>query len=277
MPQMNYSIQRPSISSLSRWASLSILVVLQGCSTRQKNIDSQFDANAEVRIQVCLPTKKVYFNDLVVERLENHPLFTKYSQRQLELAPKTIRRVASASDPKAIQVYGVNFGEVLIRNGQFSDGSGFMPLHDSTVTDQPVFERGYGYPAKNYVAMHLSLPDLEKGPDGRVIFWFTLPKSIPYDRFTDWFKPISMEPEGQRLPGWWKLTHGGDLALYPVNVDPPMMRVSFKKRHVEHNDPTTDNLPALTTARRRFKIATSEQQFLYEFVPMATEAIPACD
>lgn len=277
MAQMNNSVRVSRILHLARCMGLSILLILQGCSTSPRVGDPQFDANTEVRIQVCLPNKRVYFNDLVLDRLQNHPLFTKYSQQQLDLAPKTIRRVASSSDPRVIHDYGIGFGEVLIRKGQFSDGKGFMPLHASTVVDQPIYERGYGYPAQNYVAMHVRLPDSDKGPEGRVTFWYTLPKHIPHDGFTDWFKPISMEPEGERFPIWWKLTHGGDLAKYPVSPDPPKMRVSFKKRHTEHSDPTTDTLPALTTARMKFKTATSDQQFVYEFVPKANEAIPACD
>lgn len=266
----------PNIHNYRRCVILAIFMAMQGCSTTG-NTDTQSDANAEVRIQVCLPTKRVYFNALKLDQLENHPLFTKYSQQQLELAPKTIRRVASSSDPKAIRNYGVNFGEVLVRSGQFSDGSGFMPLRDSTVANQPVYERGYGYPAQNYIAIHVRLPDLDKGPEGRVTYWFTLPKIVPTASFTTWLPPISMEPDGERLPIWWKLTHGGDMAIFPVSADPPKMRVTLKKRHAEHNDPTIDTLPALTTARMRYQTATSNQQFVYEFVPQAEEAIPACD
>lgn len=274
---MSYSLRAPNINNFCHWIVLAFAMTIQGCSAAQPNIDTQSDANTEVRIQVCLPTKRIYFSDLELDRLENHPLFTKYSQQQLELAPKTIRRVTSSSDPKAILSYGISFGEVLIRSGQFSDGSGFMPLRDSTVSNQPVYERGFGYPTQNYVAMHVRLPDLDKGPEGRVTYWFTLPKDIPNDRFTDWFSPVSMEPEGERLPIWWKLTHGRDLTIFPVAADPPKMRVSLMKRHVEHKEPTTDTLPALTTARMKYKTATSGQQFVYEFVPKPDEAIPACD
>ncbi|MBS4097913.1 MAG: hypothetical protein KGZ83_13865 [Sulfuricella sp.] len=125
--------------------------------------------------------------------------------------------------------------------------------------------------------MHVRLPDLDKVPEGRVTYWFTLPKIIPTDSFTNWFPPVSMEPEGERPPIWWTLTHGGNMGIYPVSADPPKMRVSLKNRNEQHNDPTTDSLPALTTARIRYKTTTSDQQFVYEFIPKAGEAIPACD
>lgn len=264
---------------------LSVFMALQGCSTKLAvwSSDTPSDANAEVWIQVCLPTKRIYFNDLELDQLENHPLFTKYSQQQLELAPKTVRRVAASNDPRVtgdsrvINDYGIGFGEVLIRSGQFSNGSGFMPLKDSTVANQPVYEQGYGYPAQNYVAMHVRLPDLEKGVKDHVTYWFKLPKTISTDSFTDWFNPISMENEqtrgSERLPIWWKLTHGGELPIYPVSADAPKMRITLLRHHTEHNDPTSDSLPALTTARMKYRTATS----VYEFVPKANEAISKCD
>lgn len=272
----------PDIQSLSRGICCSAILTLLGCSTNPTGLNGNVksDANAEVWIQICLPAKRIYFNDLELDRLENHPLFTKYSPQQLELAPKVVRRVAASSDPRAIQVYGIGFGEVLIRSGQFSNGSGFMPIKDSTVANQPVYERGYGYPAQNYVAIHARLLDREKEPEGSVTYWFTLPKTIPDDKFTVWLNPVSMEPEHATGAGaqlWWKLTHGGDLAIYPVSADPPKMRVTLQKRQTEHNDPTTDTLPALTTARLKYKTATSDQQFVYQFVPKSNEAIPSCD
>jgi hypothetical protein len=274
---MSYLIRIHDMQSLGRGIGCSAILVLLGCSTSAAapDVNAKSDDNAEVRVQICLPAKRIYFNDLELDRLENHPMFTKYSPQQLELAPRIIRRVAASNDPKVIQVYGVNFGEVLIRSGQFSDGSGFMPIKDSTVADQPVYERGYGYPVQNYVAIHVRLPDREKGPEGSVTYWFTLPKTIPDDKFTVWLDPVSMEPPGGQL--WWKLTHGGDLVIYPVSADPPKMRVTLRKRQAEHNDPTTDTLPALTTARLKYKTATSDQQFVYQFIPKSSETIPACD
>ena len=116
------------------------------------------------------------------------------------------------------------------------------------------------------------------GANGRVAYWFVLPKSIPNDRFTAWFRPTSMEPEDQNKDIGWKLTHGGDLAIYPVSADSPMLRVSLMQRHTKkHDDPTIDTLPALTAARIKYKTAASDQQFVYEFVPKAAEAIPICE
>lgn len=280
---MTYLIHTPDIQNLCRSIGCcSAILVLLGCSTTQTghNGNVKSDANSEVRIQICLPAKRVYFNDLKLDQLENHPQFTKYSPQQLEQVPKVIRRVAVSGDPKAIQVYGVSFGEVLTWSGQFSDSSGFMPITDSTVANQPVYERGYGHPVQEYVALHVRLPDREKGPEGSATYWFTLPKTIPDDKFTVWLDPVSMEPEPATGAGaklWWKLTHGGELVLYPVPANPPKMRVTLQKRQAKHNDPTTDTLPALTTARLKYKTATSDQQFVYQFVPKSNETIPACD
>jgi hypothetical protein len=235
------------------------------------------NANKVVRIQICLPNSRVYFNELVLGRLENHPQFTKYSSQQLELAPKTIRRVAYSSDPRAIKAYGIGFGDVLVQDGVFSHGFDFVKLQDSTVANQPIYELGYGHPASEYIAMDARLPKTEREVGNEVAYWFVLPKSIPETRFTNWFSPISMEAKNQEPGLWWRLVHGGKLEIYPVSTDHPKMRVSLVERYVKHTDPTSDVLPALTTAWMKYRTATSSQQFVYEFVPKSGAAIPACD
>jgi hypothetical protein len=265
-------------------------VALLSCSMNgtAQSPNASSNADIEVRIQVCIPTKRIYFDDVRLERLENHPQFTRYSEQQLELAPKTIRRAAPSSDPRVtgdpsvIRNYGINFGEVLNRSGLYSDGSGFMPLRDSTTADQPVYEKGYGYPAKNYVAMHVRIPEGDMGQGARVpTYWFRLPGTIPADGFSDWFPPASMESGSttgsSSTPVWYRLTHGGDLPIYPVSADAPKMRVTLLRQKPTHNDPTTDFLPALTTARLRLRTATSGPQFVYEFVSKTNEVVPKCD
>jgi hypothetical protein len=281
LQQMSYFIKVPNIINISRWIGLSIFLMLQSCSTNKFSTHDNFNSDMEAQIQVCLPTKRVYFKDITLDQLENHPLFTKYSQQQLQLAPKTVRRVDNSNDHRAIRAYGIGFGAVLIRDGQFSDGSGFLPLRDSTVSNQPVYEQKHGYPARNYVAIHVNIPDSDKETEDRVTYWFTLPKNIPNDRFTDWLNPISMEPEKEKNGHpkiWWRLTHGEAMIIYPVSIDSPKMRVLLKKNiKEEHNDPAADTLPALTTARIKYKTATSGRDFVYEFIPKNDQSIPTCD
>lgn len=270
------------IQALGRGIGISAIWALLGCSTNATELNDyvKSDTNTEVRIQICLPGKRVYFNDLELDRLENHPLFTKYSPQQLELAPKVIRRVVDSSDPRAIRDYAIGLGDVVNRSGVLSRGGGAIAIKDSTVANQPVYDSGFGYPAQSYIAIYVSLPVRERGPEGSVTYWFTLPKSIPDDKFSVWLSPFSMEPEGTRrtsAPLPWTIVHWGDLAIYPVSADPPKMRVTLQKRQTEHNDPRTDPLPALTTARLKYRTTTSDQQFVYQFVPKSNEAIPACD
>src|SRR5450830_243911 len=276
-----------NIQNIGRGICYPAIVALLGCSTQPTGLngDASSDGNAEVRVQLCLPAKRVYFNDIELDRLINHPQFTSYSPQQLELAPKVVRRIATSSDPRAIQFYGINFGAVLNGPGGYTDGAGVMSIKGSTVANQPVYENGYGYPAQNYVAIHVRLSGQEHGPEGNVTYWFTLPKTIPDDKFSAWLNPVSMEPEratGVDAKLWWKLVNGGDLAIYPVSANPPKMRVTLQKfalqqRQTAHKDWTTDTLPALTTARSKYRTETSNQQFVYEFVPKSIEAIPSCD
>lgn len=267
----------------SRYRSLGYFTFLSllGCSTVPDGTGAirKPIADAELRIQICVPSKRVYFSDLVLDELQNHPLFTKYSPEQLARAPNTVRRITNSDDPRAIKTYSISFGEVLFQ-GMFSDISGMSPVQDSTVGHQPVYEQGYAYPAKEYVAIHVRLPASEIGPEGKVTYWFKLPKTIPNQGFTAWQSPVSMEPDrsedsaGNKL--WWRLTHGGDLTIYPVGAESPKMRVSLQRRLSGHSDPATDTLPALTTARMKYKTATSDRQFVNEFVPKTNEVIPDC-
>jgi hypothetical protein len=265
-----------------------VLVGLQSCSTQAIPYGStEPEVKEKVRVQVCLPGKRIYFNEIELDQVENYSLFTSYSPEQLAIAPKTVRRVAAADDPRVInnrrviQNYGISFGEVLLRSGQRSDGFGYMPLKDATVADQPIYEKGYGYAPKEYVAMHVRLPDKDRGEEGDVTYWFKLPKVIPAKEFSNWFKPISTEPaeekRGKSNPIWWKLTHGADLPIYPVSDEAPRMRVTLLWTDNQHKDASRDSLPALSTARTKYKTATSDQQFVYEFVAKSNEAVPKCD
>ena len=287
---MNRSTCTLGANGFGHCIAASVFLFLQGYYTNsfaQRN-DPRSATDVEVRIQVCVPTKRIYFDDLQLDRLENHPQFTRYSQQELERAPRTIRRVAPSSDsrvtndPRTIRDYGITFGEALLRSGGYSYGSGFMSLKDSTSSDQPIFEKGYGYPAKDYVAMSVRLREGDVGSAATApTFWFKLPETIPADGFSDWFAPASMESassSGSTGTSWWyRLTHGGDLPIYPALTDPPKMRVALIKHRDTHSNPTGDSLPALTTARLRFKKATSGPQFVYEFVANANEVIPKCD
>jgi len=269
---------------------LSLVLLLEACHAQPLGPGNDFRANAdrEVRIQVCLPGKRVYFNELQLDHLQNHPLFTKYSQQQLELAPKTVLRVASLSDPRvdkdprSIRSYGISFGEALSRSGGYSYGSGFMPLAGSTGADQPVFEKGYGNPAGNYVAVSVRFPEGNmKSIATSPVFWFRLSKTIPPDGFSNWFSADSMETNsspGSAGSSWWyRLAHGGDLPVQPVAIDSPKIRVALRQRPDTHDDPAIDTLPALTTARLKFRTASSDSQFVYEFVAKTNEGIPKCD
>jgi len=244
---------------------------------------SRYDSNEKVRIQVCFPNKRVYFKDITFDKLEDYNFPTEYSRQQLRLAPKTIRRVESSNDPRSIHNYGIGFTEVLFRDGMPSAVSGWIPLHDSTVSDQPVYEPVHGRPAKNYVAISVNLVDQKDKSEGAIKYWFTLPKSIPDDKFTSWFNPASMEDTGkhQNQSVWWQVINGKDMPIYQAPADSPKMRFSFKKNLQDftgkRDNPAVDILPALTAARMKYRTPTSGKDFVYEFVEKTNDIIPACD
>lgn len=267
--------------SATRSGVLFVFLALTSCSASiLAQSSTRSDVNAELRLQVCVPTKRIYFNDMQLDPLENHPQFTRYSQEELALAPKTIRRVAPSNDPRVAndpsvdRDYVISFGEVRRigerRDVQYSAGSGWMPLRDSTIADQPVYEKRFMHSAREYVAVSVRLP----GPD-MPTYWFRLPKNIAFESFSGWLPPASMESDRAARSDesiWYRLTRGADLPIYPVSGEPPKIRVALRKGREKNDDPTTDSLPALTTARMRNRAAN-----VYEFVPKAVEAISKCD
>lgn len=282
--RMNSTIRIPII--LGRCVAMASLTLLPGCSTSISSQGGIMRANADTvaKIQVCVPTKRIYFTELQLDRLENHPNFTRYSKQQLELAPKTIRRVAPRDDPRVIndprvvKGYGLAGEMILNTSGLYSAGTAFMSVKDSTTSHQPVYEMGHEYPASNYVAISVRLvnADVEQGVKAPT-YWFKLPANISADGFSGWFPPHSMEKDPSSTSFWYRLTQRGDLPIHPVDVDPPKMRIKLLKSRPAHNDPTIDSLPALTTARLTLKTATGGPDFVYEFVAKTNEVIPSCD
>ena len=90
---------------------IAVLTVLgvSACSNKRMHI-SKLDPNTFVQYQICLPNKKVYFKDIVLHSLENHPNFTQYTEEELKFAPKTVRRVIRKGDAGEIKENWIPFG-----------------------------------------------------------------------------------------------------------------------------------------------------------------------
>lgn len=258
------------------WMALAGASLLQGCAANGPLNRSQVGDTTEVRIQFCLPTKIVKFDDLTLDHLENHPTYTHYSSEQLARAPRTIRRVVRSDDAGAIDRLFLTYSEVLKQDGLFSEIGGSVALSDATVADQPVFERGYTRPAGDYVAFSVLGPDPRPGVTVQVRYWYVLPKNIAAGTFSAWLPPVSMEPADRQDGTDWTLLRGGTLLAVPVVGAVPRMRVSFAKLPLANRNPATDTLPALTTARRHLRVAESKQDFVHEFVEKSSATIPAC-
>lgn len=254
---------------------LLIIVSQQGCSNKQQHLGAQFEPNTVVRIQVCVPDKQVYFKDIVLDEVENHPKTTKYSPEQLNLAPKTVKRVdTSSNDPKAIDRYWIGFGEIRNHNGIQSSGGGAISLRASTVSNQPVFGNGgYGAPPQDYLALTV---DLMNTPSrNRIIYWYKPPNTIPVGRFTSWLSPTSTTPKKNYTDSRDKLFRQEGIYASTIPNNAPKMRFSLESplKRRKHDDPTVDNLPALTTARKYYGTAAN----IHEFVQKSNEKIPSCD
>ncbi|MEM8511658.1 hypothetical protein RCH14_000949 [Massilia sp. MP_M2] len=254
------------------------ILILQGCNTAEQANPWKASSTKHVRIQVCLPTKVVKFEDLVLNRLENHPTSPQrpYSQAELEIAPKTVRRMVPVESPRAIDSPLLPYEQVRKRSG-FSIGRRLISLEDSTIADQPVFEEGFTQPVSELVAFAVLIRGKETKADEATQYWYTLPKEIPVGVFSGWLAPISMIPPGYSPHPSFSLTRGGMLPIFPVHGDTPKMRVSLVEPPTYKRSPATDFLPALYTARTKFKSDDSGRFFVYEFVEKSGERIPACE
>ena len=255
------------------------MLILNGCNTAERANPWNANSSKHVRIQVCLPTKAVKFEDVVLDRLENHPTSPPrpYSRAELETAPKTVRRMVPSESPGAIDNPFLPYEEVRKNSGLFSAGGGPISLRDSTITGQPVYEEDFTQPVNELVAFAVGIRGSETKDGEALQYWYTLPREIPVKVFSGWLAPISMIPPGYRPPPSFTLTHGGKLPILPVIGDTPKMRVSLVEPPTYQRSPANDFLPALYTARKNFKSNDSGRFFVYEFVEKSNEAIPACE
>ncbi|MES1189807.1 MAG: hypothetical protein ABUS47_01885 [Steroidobacter sp.] len=235
-----------------------------------------------VVVQVCLPRKRIYYDTIELDRVDNHPIFTKYSESELNFAPKTIRRVATPDDPRVInepmstRTLWIGFTSVERQNNNFSSLGSTLAIENSTIADQPIYQINLLPPAKSYVGLEVNLQLENKDT---MHYWFKLPKTVSISEFSDWFAPVSMETDRQAHETYSifsELLRSHDMPIYTVSDDPPKMRVRLMQID-KHENSSVDYLPALTSAKKKFQTPDSNMGFFYEFVPPSTELVPRCN
>lgn len=248
---------------------LGFIAALQGCVAGLQGARAWRGERSNVRLQVCLPTRVVEFDEIVLDRLRNHPLWA-YPEAELALAPRTVRRVKPSADARTAARLLLRYEEVF--NDSPGLSAGVLSLRDSTVHGQPVFDKGSPDRGSTASAMGITLPS----PDNGVTYWFVYPHDIPADGFSAWMEPASMIPVGHKSDPALALMARRQLPSYPVSRDAPKMRYARVPRPSPQRDAATDSLPALYTAREKFKLPDSSLTYAYEFVEQAGQPIPAC-
>ena len=146
-----------------------------------------------VLMQVCVPNQTVSYENVEID-LSNPPTEVPKSKIEnyfndintIETAKKIIFQ-ARPSDVKSPQL---GFGQVLIRQGSFSDSMEHAYLYGDSTSNQPVYETML-YMQRNILNIHIySFPKTNSDHE-YVEFWFQLPPKINDQVFTSWQEPMS--------------------------------------------------------------------------------------
>jgi hypothetical protein len=196
-----------------------------------------------IAYQICLPEKKVTFDEIKVD-VTDIPLGQSLDARRAMSAQvsagkkyppnrtpggtadiETARRWQISADTDNIRYPFVHGQNVKNTAGVFSSSGEVIYLADSTENDEPVF---FGF-------SHERLGDLtglsvRSESSVQSTYWFIPPKSIPMGRYTEWMAPVSEESAFQENKGistWWQLVHDREMPIYPVVSNAPKIRYTL--------------------------------------------------
>lgn len=229
-----------------------------------------------VVVQICRPTKRIAFEDLAIDIVEQPPYRT-YTPDELSIVPRVIRQVVDSKDPTATKQYIIGYGEVLNRDGIRSASGGTIQLFGNTVQDQPVYAKT-GYRLRDYIAIRVSVRDNEYSLEPPVDYWFRVPNSLRFDQYTDWIAPISKDDAAirnrQRSSTSVKLANEQRMDTYSVTSGAP--RIRFRLEIPAKPDPKTDFYPAIVSAILKDYPTPGVGTGRYRFVPKSGDEIPGC-
>ena len=238
---------------------------------------------AQFIIQVCIPNRKVVYEDLTIGESGSAP-----AQSAGEARSRANAVTAASSPVQSDEIvvrkwvptddvprYWIGFDEALNRDGLKSFLKRTINLIGNTTADQPLYEQREYHRVGEYIALAVELQATRDGHDQRVSYWFRLPPAISPDEFTPWNEPISEEDEAtrntQRNPTLWNLTHGVPMEIHEVGVAAPRMRFETT---ITPAKPFDDRARRMITDYYRRSAEAAERRYV---VPKRNGvAIPSC-
>ncbi len=290
----NYELRETRLSIKTLILGMVMLTVLGSCSNLDshsepvENIsDPRYQDEEHVIVQVCRPNKTVAFENVKVDLKGT----TREPGDNSKIAPispdqgdNAIIRKWAAGSPADAAVSEMILADVKVIYPSHSPYRTFgweaHPLIGNTVKNQPVYEEDLRARQKDVVA--LAVRSNREYPDN-VNYWFTLPKIIPHNEFTEWQEPISQENKADQIgkPSMeWELKEGKTLPNYPVeSANAPKMRFKIMtvRDYTESNRFWKREIEAIANEYfRGFQpIKKIDDNLL--FAPVLTEAIPNCE
>ena len=280
-----------------------ISLVLAACASTsptenppQKRMDSAASeaysihdrTSKRVVVQLCLPDKTANFDEVVVDESiipedadaqDLRQLFKSAHQRELKVSQteSTLHRLRAWVPPQNNHEYPKHWVNVSLNsntNGVFSHSSPSADIIGATESGQPVFMSETNDSPKAVLALSVAYQPEEMTRTHE--FWFSLPRDIPSDHFTEWRPPFSEEVDSNETNTWWRLAHGKQAEKYPIiSKKHPTMRfrlmsmddsLSMDKKHRR----------AITAAQLRHVIDSPDDQSYPFFLPPKEEDIPPC-
>jgi hypothetical protein len=275
---------------------LAAVFVPQDCfprSSAAQNIAMDDPPVDRVFIQVCLPDRVTYFDQISVDVTDMPEDVDLTTVRQLFETAKISTPMDRPQDADGARVYETvrlwrtpkspsEFSKPFIHAGTTtigSDGGLFAYLLGSTKRNQPVFSYYTYQRAKDIVGLHLKLAINRDGSDQERQFWYKVPPGLQKGVYTSWAVPVS-EENGRfdTASVMLTLTHGGAMPLYPVGEHAPRVRFTLftgKEDGLDTKAVLRGRYAAqLERAKARQPYAPSENVL---FIAGSQSEIPACD
>ena len=250
-------------------------------------------------IQICLPDKTTYFDDLKVDVTDlpadippsalqklfyeanaykaGEGFINPYQSNSPNREYQPTRLWRKPANPTDYPNYWIAAGAAENVKGIMSAGS--IPggyLVDSTEKNQPVFLGFTSQRPTDVIGVSVTLPKDENGELRE--FWFKVPKEIRNDQYTNWISPVSEEGITERsapFPTFWLLTHGKDMPLYQVKPNSPQMRFTLMttKEYYHRSEYGRRAINAAQLQHMKDKPSDNEH---HHYVPEKRESIPSC-
>lgn len=273
------------------------LTLASGCAYAQSFQEYLNDPKAaRIRAQICIPDKTVFFDELEVDvtnlpntySLGNYIAIWKQIQSGQE-AP----RAAAVDAKKEIQTirqwrlprFRIGMQQISDVRGSRSAGSAIHKIYGRTVKDQAVFQTETRQRAGDLIALLVQATVLRDGKEERRDFWFKPPQDIPAGAWTVWTAPFSEEGENEKdkkLPTWYRLVHGREIAQHRVHENAPRIRYMLESNEVSYAREREESR-GVWAARfqdlRADKNAEAQQvveERRHFYLPARREPIPEC-